>query len=113
MQLTYAVTYNLAKQDGTITEGDVAMGKAVAHLTGTYDAHGKVTVVNLKLNGQGMPVDDLEAMLPALGIILPPKASLKGGTMNVRPALVRSAVRIWVAPTVRNAFYGFRPARTY
>ena len=42
------------------------MGKAVAHLTGTYDAHGKVTSVNLKLNGQGMPVDDLEAMLPAL-----------------------------------------------
>jgi len=59
------------------------MGKAVAHLTGTYDAHGKVTSVNLKLNGQSMPVDDLEAMLPAVGVILPPKASLKGGDLNI------------------------------
>ena len=59
------------------------MGKAVAHLTGSYDAHGKVTTVNLKLNGQGMPVDDLEAMLPAVGVILPPKATLKGGDLNL------------------------------
>ena len=61
------------------------MGKAVAHLTGTYDAHGKVTAVDLKLNAPGMPVDDLEAMLPAIGVVLPPKATLKGGTLNDRP----------------------------
>lgn len=82
VQLTYTVVHNLAKENGRITQGDVAMGKAVAHLTGTYDAHGKVTVVNLKLEGQGMPVDDLEAMLPALGVVLPPKATLKGGNLN-------------------------------
>ena len=62
------------------------MGRAVAHLTGTYDAHGKVTAVNLKLNGQNMPVDDLEAMLPAVGVILPPKATLKGGSLNTTMA---------------------------
>ena len=62
------------------------MGKAVAHLTGTYDAHGKVTSVNLKLNGQNMPVDDLEAMLPAVGVILPPKATLKGGDIDTAMA---------------------------
>ena len=87
VQLTYAVVHNLAKEAGTITEGDVAMGKAVAHLTGTYDAHGKVTEVKLKLNGQGMPVDELEAMLPALGVVLPPKATLKGGTLNTDLAI--------------------------
>jgi AsmA protein len=88
VDLTYAVNYDLEKQAGSITQGDVAMGKAVAHLTGTYDTRGKVTVVNLKLNGQGMPVDDLEAMLPAVGVVLPPKASLKGGTMNTNLAIV-------------------------
>jgi AsmA protein len=30
-----------------------------------------------------MPVDDLEAMLPALGVVLPPKATLKGGTLSI------------------------------
>ena len=57
------------------------------NLTGTYDAHGKVTVVNLKLVGQGMPVDDLEAMLPALGVVLPPKSQLKGGDLNTELAI--------------------------
>ena len=82
VEVNYKVQHNLAKENGTISECDVAMGKAVAHLTGTYDAHGPVTAVNMKLSGPGMPVDDLEAMLPALGIVLPPKANLKGGDMN-------------------------------
>src|ERR1700739_2850674 len=82
VNVTFAVTHDLVKQSGDLTQGDVAMGKAVAHLTGTYDAHGKVTTVNLKLNGQNMPVDDLEAMLPAVGVILPPKATLKGGNLH-------------------------------
>lgn len=86
VNLTFAVVHDLVKENGDLTQGDIAMGKAVAHLTGTYDAHGKVTIVNLKLNGQNMPVDDLEAMLPAVGVILPPKATLKGGDLNTTMA---------------------------
>ena len=82
VQVNYTVNYDLAKEAGTIERCEIAMGRAVSHLTGTYDAHGKITVVNLKLNGQGMPVDDLEAMLPALGVVLPPKSQLKGGDLN-------------------------------
>ena len=87
VQVTYTVMHDLAKQTGTIPQCEIAMGKAVAHMTGTYDAHGKVTSVNLKVNGQGMPVDDLEAMLPAVGVILPPKATLKGGTLATTMAI--------------------------
>ena len=83
VDVKFAVVHNLARETGNITRGDVSMGQAVAHLTGTYDAHGKVTVVNLKLVGDKMPVDDLEAMLPAVGVILPPKATLKGGDLIV------------------------------
>jgi len=83
VDVKFAVVDNLVKETGDITQCDISMGKAVAHLTGTFDTHGKVTVVNLKLNGPSMPVDDLEAMLPALGVTLPPKATLKGGTLTV------------------------------
>ena len=86
VKVDFTVVHNLVRETGTITRGDITMGKAIAHLTGTYDAHGKVTAVNLKLNGPSMPVDDLEAMLPAVGVILPPKASLKGGTLDVNVA---------------------------
>jgi AsmA protein len=101
VEITYAVVYDLKKQDGSISQGDVAMGKAVAHLTGTYDAHGKVTSVNMKLNGDGMPVDDLEAMLPALGVVLPPKATLKGGSLNVNVTIVGPVDKLVTAGTVR------------
>ncbi|HET6180848.1 MAG TPA: DUF748 domain-containing protein, partial [Candidatus Sulfotelmatobacter sp.] len=101
VQLTYAVVHNLAKESGTLTQGDVAMGKAMAHLTGTYDAHGKVTSVNMKLNGQGMPVDDLEAMLPALGVMLPPKATLKGGTLNTNLAISGAVDKLVTTGTIR------------
>lgn len=86
VDVRFSVVHNLEKETGNIPQCDIAMGKAVAHLTGTYDAHGKVTTVNLKLNGQSMPVDDLEAMLPAVGVILPPKATLKGGDLNIQTA---------------------------
>lgn len=79
----FAVTDNLVKETGEITQGDIAMGKALAHLTGTFDTHGKVTTVDLKLNGDSMPVESLEAMLPAVGVVLPPKATLKSGTLTL------------------------------
>jgi AsmA protein len=83
VDVKFAVVYNLVKQTGDIAQCDVSMGKAVAHLTGTFDTHGKVTTVNLKLNGPNMPVDDLEAMLPAVGVILPAGAKLTGGDLDV------------------------------
>ena len=101
VQLEYAIEHELAKETGTITRGDVSMGKAVAHLTGTYDSHGKVTIVNLKLNGPAMPVDDLEAMLPALGVVLPPKASLKGGDLNTNLAIVGPVDKLVTTGTIR------------
>jgi len=101
VQLNYAVVHNLKKEAGQITQGDVSMGKAVAHLTGSYDAHGKVTSVNMKLNGQDMPVDDLEAMLPALGVVLPPKATLKGGNLNTNLSIVGPVDKLVTTGTVR------------
>ncbi|MGA8762085.1 MAG: AsmA family protein [Candidatus Sulfotelmatobacter sp.] len=82
VQVQYAVEHDLRKQVGRLTQGDVAMGNAVQHLTGTYDSSGTTTSVNMKLAGQAMPVDDLEAMLPALGVVLPSGSRLKGGTLG-------------------------------
>jgi len=101
VDVTYTVSHDLVKQVGTISQCDIAMGKAVSHVTGTYDAHGTVTAVNLKLNGQGMPVDDLEAMLPALGVVLPPKATLKGGDLNVSLTIVGPVDKLVTTGSIR------------
>ena len=110
VEVQFAVANDLVKQTGNLIKGDVSMGKAVAHLTGTYNAHGKVTEVNLKLTGEGMPVDDLEAMLPALGVALPPKSQLKGGTLHTNLNIVGPVDKLVTTGTVKlenSALAGF------
>ena len=75
--------HDLQQESGKLLQGDVAIGKALAKLTGTYDMHGETTSIQTKLNGQAIPVDDLEGMLPALGVVLPTGSRLKGGTLSV------------------------------
>ena len=101
MQVKYSVTYDLAKQTGTITQGEIALGKAVEQITGTYDAHANPTSINMKLDGQGMPVDDLEAMLPAIGVTLPPKSQLKGGTVATHFTIVGPVDKLVTTGTIR------------
>jgi len=79
--LKYQTTYEMEKQTGQV-QADVTVGKAVAKLTGTYDLHGESPTLSLKLNADNMPVDDLETLLPALGITLPSGSSLQGGTLS-------------------------------
>ena len=83
VQLVFAVDHDLKSESGKLLRGDVGIGKALAKLTGTYDMHGENTSIHTKLDGQTMPVDDLEAMLPALGVVLPTGSKLKGGTLSI------------------------------
>ena len=79
--MKYSTTYELEKQVGQLT-GDVSVGKASAKLSGTFDLHGAQPVLNMKLNADNMPVDDLETLLPALGVVLPSGSKLQGGTLT-------------------------------
>src|SRR5208282_2339181 len=83
VQLAFAVEHDLKNESGKLVKGDVTIGKALAQLTGTYNMRGETTSIQTKLTGQGMPVDDLEAMLPALGVVLPTGSKLKGGTLSL------------------------------
>ncbi len=82
VEADFAVEHDLRKHAGTIRQGDFHIGSAVAHLTGSYAESGESMILNLKLSGPGMPVEELEALLPALGITLPSGTSLKGGTAS-------------------------------
>src|SRR5882757_1415574 len=74
--------YDLRRSAGKLNEGTVKVGSAVAHLTGTYDLHGETPVLDLKVNADKMPAQDLQAFLPALGVTLPKGSSLQQGSMN-------------------------------
>jgi AsmA protein len=83
IEVKYTVEHNLLAQSGRLSQGDVAMGKALAKLTGTYETRGDTTSIRTKLVGENMPVDELQAVLPAVGVVLPPGSQLKGGTLSL------------------------------
>jgi AsmA protein len=86
VQVVFTVEHDLQKETGELTQGNVAIGKAIAKLSGTYNMHGESTSIHMKLDGEAMPVDDLEGLLPALGVKLPTGSRLKGGTLSVNIA---------------------------
>ena len=87
VQVDYDTNYELKPQTGSLKQGDVHIGKAVAHLTGTFNNSGETPSVAMKLTGADMPASDLESVLPAVGVTLPSGASLKEGTMNADLAI--------------------------
>jgi AsmA protein len=84
VEAVIAIEHDLQSQTGKILQADVTIGKALARLTGTYDMHGEATSIHTTLNGLAMPVDDLEAMLPAAGVTLPTGSRLKGGNISLQ-----------------------------
>jgi AsmA protein len=78
----YATNVDLERQNGEITKGLIRTGKSVTKLGGTYDLKPDTPTARLKLAGQNIPISDVEGLLPALGVVLPPGSSLQGGVAN-------------------------------
>jgi AsmA protein len=97
----YAIDDNLDSQSGTITQGDVAVGKLAAHLTGGFQAQGETQVMNLKLSAPNLSVDELESLLPMLGVVLPSGSKLQGGALSADLAINGSLNSMVIAGPVR------------
>jgi AsmA protein len=82
INVDFQVDYALASSTGTIKQGAIKIGKAVSNLTGTFESRGNQITLNMKLDGQNLPVTDLEAALPAFGVVLPKGSALKSGTAS-------------------------------
>ncbi len=82
VNLDFDTDYDLRKQAGVLKSGALKVGNAAAHLIGTYDTKGQSPAVNMKISAKDMPVKDVQAVLPAVGVILPKGASLDQGTLT-------------------------------
>lgn len=97
----HAVDFDLASQTGTIRQGDIAIGGAVAHLTGTFQDQGETEVVHLRLNAPNMPVNEVQAALPAAGLNLPSGSKLNGGTLSADLAIAGDLDHLVITGPVR------------
>jgi AsmA protein len=76
----YASDYDLARQTGVVDNTRIVTGKSAVNLAGTYDLRGASPVLHMKANAPSIPVQDVQALLPAMGVVLPEGASFQSGS---------------------------------
>ncbi|HUP03200.1 MAG TPA: AsmA family protein [Bryobacteraceae bacterium] len=80
MEFDFTLAHDMRKHAGALQRGDLHVGSALAHLTGTYEEKGDTDTLAMKFAGPAMPVQDLAELLPPLAVALPQGSSLQGGT---------------------------------
>lgn len=81
--MDFDLDYSMPDTSGTLNSGLLHVGHAQANVQGTFATKAAVTSIDMNAAAQGMPIDDLEAALPAFGVILPAGSTLHGGTVNM------------------------------
>ena len=82
VEAQFALAQNERAMTGNLQHATVSVGRATFNLSGTYQTSGPTTAIDLKVNGQAVPIDEIEAFLPALGVRLPQGSRLQGGTVT-------------------------------
>ncbi len=103
VSVDYHSDYDLARDTGTISQTAIHTGKSTAALSGTYNSHGPTTSLDLHLVGDRMSTQDLQGLLPALGVVLPSGSSLQGGTLNADLNMLGPSDRLVTTGTLKLA----------
>jgi AsmA protein len=110
VDIDYLVSTNLATEAGTVDDIALNTGSIAVHVKGTYQINPDGAVLDLLLTAPGLPVDQLEKLLPAIGITLPSGSSLQGGVINASLTITGPASGPTIAGPVEldnSKLYGF------
>jgi AsmA protein len=105
LDLAYSGAHRITENSGQIDDGMIKVGDAEIHVSGTYRAMTpsapsapstkgasgaaalEVPLLNLKLSGQNLPIDELQSLLTAAAVRLPSGSKLKGGMLSLNLAI--------------------------
>jgi AsmA protein len=101
VQLQFQIAQNEQAMTGQVQQAVFTVGKAAINMAGTYQTSGPTTAIDLKVNGDGVPIDEIVAFLPALGVRLPQGSQLKGGTLTTALTVSGSTANPVISGPVR------------
>jgi AsmA protein len=96
VNISYTVNHNLDARNGQINDLSINTGGVAVHVNGTYAMTGPQVTLALQLAAPNLPINQVEALLPAAGVRLPSGSSLQGGTLTANLAITGPAT----APTI-------------
>jgi AsmA protein len=100
IDVAYSDAHHLKGNSGEIQDASIKIGNSAIHLTGTYQpvASGGSEapqvddpLLNFRLVGQSLPIDELQPLMTAAAIRLPNGSVLKGGTLSMKLAITGQA----------------------
>jgi AsmA protein len=83
LRIDYQASYDLRSGRGQIKPAAIGMGTTHVAVGGSFDNRPKVMQLDLRINGNRLPVDDMESLLPVFGVVLPENSRLSGGSMGM------------------------------
>jgi AsmA protein len=101
VQLQFTIAQNEQAMTGEVQQAIFTVGRAIINMAGTYQTSGPTTAINLKVTGNGVPIDDLVAFLPSAGVRLPQGSQLKGGTLTTALTVSGSSASPVISGPVR------------
>lgn len=82
VNIDYGVSTDLTARTGRVRDIAIHAGTVAAHVTGTYRFTPQAVVLDLHVSAPNLPIDQLETLLPAVGVKVPAGSQLKGGTLT-------------------------------
>ncbi|MGA9585209.1 MAG: AsmA family protein [Terracidiphilus sp.] len=82
VDIDYAVSQNIDTQKGTISDIAIHAGSVAVHVNGGFQSTSQAVMLDLHIAAPNLPIDQLERLLPVVGIHLPTGSSLEGGTLT-------------------------------
>lgn len=96
VNVQYSVQEDLDTSAGKINDIALKTGAVAAHVSGGFKLTPQSAILDLTVNAPGLPIDELEELLPAVGVTLPTGSQLRGGTLSAHLGVKGPAT----APTI-------------
>lgn len=87
VDISYTIIHKLEARSGQISDLSIHTGGVAVHINGTYATVGQQTTLALHLAAPNLPINQVEALLPAAGVRLPSGSRLQGGTLTANLAI--------------------------
>ncbi|HXS74694.1 MAG TPA: AsmA family protein [Terracidiphilus sp.] len=96
----FSIAQDLLTREGTVSDIAVHSGTAAVHVNGTLKFAPEAMTVSLHLSAPTVPMEQLERLLPVVGVRLPAGSSLQGGTLTASITITGPATAATLAGPV-------------
>lgn len=100
VNIDYTISDQLDTSTGQVSDIAIHTGSVAVHVKGGFHETPQAILLNLHLSAPNLPVDQLEQLLPVVGIHLPSGSSLHGGTLTATLAITGPATTATIAGPV-------------